>query len=311
VPQGAIWSPKLWNLFVRLLSEQVSSTVFSYADDTALVREIGPEDITEEGIARVTAEVNADLAALVLWGSRWGLTFEASKNEQMVVSKKRVPAVFTGLKCEGEKVKQVSQLRLVGFVFDNRLQWAGMVDRVRNKARARLGALFRMCGVLDTGNRALMYKAFIRSAMEYGCLEYMAAAPIHLEKLDRVQRSAERICGCEFESLGGRRQAAAFGLACKLLDDQGRGELQNFKPQLKWDGGGRTRKSSVRELRMVKKGSSRSLDVFSRSFEGSIDGIFDKIPTELKEKGEKDGWKKIMKQGQRILSGKMESKANI
>ena len=62
---------------------------------------------------------------------------------------------------------------------------------------------------------------------------------------------------------------------------------------------------------MVKKGSSRSLDVFSRSFEGSIDGIFDKIPTELKEKGEKDGWKKIMKQGQRILSGKMESKANI
>ena len=149
VPQGAIWSPKLWNLFVRLLPAEVRAMVFSYADDTALVRVLSPKDTTPEGILRVTAEVNQDLEALVQWGKRWGLTFEPKKNEQMVVSLKQSSADFPGLQCEGLKVKVVDQMKLVGFVFDSKLKWAGMVDRVRSKARCRLGALFRMCGVLE------------------------------------------------------------------------------------------------------------------------------------------------------------------
>ena len=98
--------------------------------------------------------------------------------------------------------------------------------------------------MLDSENKVLMYKAFIRSVLEFGCLQYMAAAPTHLQKLDTVQRMAERICGCSFEELAGsyRRDAAAFGLACKLLDGECRGDLQFFKPELMVIEEGRTRR---------------------------------------------------------------------
>ena len=194
-------------------------------------------------------------------------------------------------------------MRLVGFVFDSKLKWAGMIDRVRSKARARLGALFRMCGVLNTGNRVLMYKAFIRSAMEYGCLQYMSASPTHTAKLDQVQRTAERICGCEFnQTLHSRREAAAFGLACKLLDGKGRGKLQDFTPHLKIRCQGRTRKHASECIKVVSKTNSNSLDSFIRGFEGQVEFIFDKIPQEMLKRGQDKDWKSIMKIGQRIIS---------
>jgi hypothetical protein len=304
VPQGAIWSPKLWNLFVRLLPAEVRAMVFSYADDTALVRVLTPKDTTPEGIIRVTAEVNQDLEALVQWGKRWGLTFEPKKNEQMVVSLKQSSANFPGLQCEGLKVKVVDQMKLVGFVFDSKLKWAGMVDRVRSKARCRLGALFRMCGVLDSENKGIMYKAFIRSVMEYGCLSYFGASKTHLAKLDAVQKRAERICGCKFESLQGRRDAASFGLICKLLDDGGRGDLNLFKPELSNASGGKTRSSTSQDIKLKPIWNAKSLDSFKNSFRGSADRVFSKVPQEILARGKEVGWKKVMKSGQRVLSGK-------
>ena len=53
--------------------------------------------------------------------------------------------------------------------------------------------------------------------MEYGMLNYMSAAPTHLARPDRVQRTAEKICSCNFESLESRREAAVFNLICKLM----------------------------------------------------------------------------------------------
>jgi hypothetical protein len=289
-------------LFVRLLPAQVRAKVFSYADDTALVRVLEAEDTTEAGLRRVTAEINADLAALVEWGRQWGTQFEPSKNEHMVVSRKLHPAQFPELRCQGVRVKQVGQMKLVGFVLDSKLGWAGMVDRVCSKARARLGALFRMCGVLDSENKVLMYKAFIRSVLEFGCLQYMAAAPTHLHKLDTVQRMAERICGCSFEALAGRREAAAFGLACKLLDGECRGDLQCFKPELMVVEEGRTRGASAQGVCLKRTSTAGSLDGFKRSFQGSVDAIFAKVPQDILQDGLKDGWRKVMKAGQRALS---------
>ena len=48
----------------------------------------------------------------------------------------------------------------------------------------------------------------------------MSAAPTHLAKLDRVQRTAEKICNCNFESLESRREAAVFSIIYKLLDEE-------------------------------------------------------------------------------------------
>jgi len=83
----------------------------------------------------------------------------------------------------------------------------------------------RSISLLDVGGLSLMYKAFIRSCLEYGHLLYYGAANTHLCGLDSLQHRAEGICSTTFSSLSSYRQAAAFGLICKLLDGEGCGNL--------------------------------------------------------------------------------------
>ena len=64
-----------------------------------------------------------------------------------------------------------------------------MISKLVSKARGQLCALWRLRSVMDSSNLQMMYKAFVRSIMEYGGLEYMSATETHLilAKLDAGQ----------------------------------------------------------------------------------------------------------------------------
>ena len=58
IPQGANWSPILFNLYIRHLSAQIlHCDLFTYADDTTLVKMI---PIKDDRFAAAT-EINVDL----------------------------------------------------------------------------------------------------------------------------------------------------------------------------------------------------------------------------------------------------------
>ena len=118
---------------------------------------------------------------------------------------------------------------MVGFVFDKKLTWKPMLNKVCSKGRQAIGAMFRLKSLLGCSDLAILFKTFVRSTLEYGNLEYFAAAPGYLQRLDRIQASAERLCGHSFTALGDRRKAAAFGLVCKLLDVECIDQLQQIK----------------------------------------------------------------------------------
>jgi hypothetical protein len=149
----------------------------------------------------------------------------------MLVSNKKKPFDLTGIEMGGFPVKQVKQLKLVGYLFDQKMTFGPMVSKLAKKARSRVGALRRIRHLLSVGNLKLMYTMFVRSTMEYGSVTFMGAAITHLEKLDRVQDSAVRCCGFEVESLQSRREAAAAALALKLLDGGAHVKLQPFAPK--------------------------------------------------------------------------------
>ena len=72
------------------------------------------------------------------------------------------------------------------------------------------------------------YKAFVHSKIEYGSLACWGAVESHLKKLDGIQESAlALLCNPDPSllppSLESRREQAAIGFTCKLLDGRGRG----------------------------------------------------------------------------------------
>ena len=56
-----------------------------------------------------------------------------------------------------------------------------------------IGAVKHLNRFLNSENMKLVYEMFIRSVMEYGSVAYMGAKPVHLVKLEKVQRIAQRI----------------------------------------------------------------------------------------------------------------------
>jgi hypothetical protein len=333
VPQGAIWSPKFWNFHMRELPRTLEHTEdVNYADDTALIKLFGTVMTrwTQGHFSRQAAvrhqallEINQDLEALHQFGIKWKITFEPTKTHAMLVSNTKdccFPAM-SQLIFGGKHIAFEEELTLVGFVFDKKLTWKPMVDKVASKARRALGAVRRIKTLLGPGALVVMYKAFVRSILEYRLLEYLAAAPSHLCKLDRIQSSAERLCGCKFTPLSDRRDAAAFGLICKLLGGECVQQLQDMCPTVMVEKGdrsaiaGRTRSnesfaeghSEYPRLKIGNRARPR-LDTYQRSFGGQIDSIVNKVPSVILKQGLEEGWSCAMKPGQRFLGGSHCSK---
>ena len=192
-------------------------------------------------------------------------------------------------------MEQVDELKLCGFIFDVKMRWGPMIDVLAKKARCRLGAWRRLRFVLDDKNMETMYIMFVRSVMEYGSVVYMGAADSHLEKLDRIQSSAERIGNFKVESLQSRREAATMSLVLKLLDGKGRGKLQDHAPKLidvKLPRFSRHTKDGLRLESVIR---AKSLNVYKRGFFGAAPIIWNKIPQEIIDKGKEKGWLKIKK----------------
>ena len=93
-----------------------------------------------------------------------------------------------------------------------------MIKRTSANGRATIAALHRLKPFLDSSILETMYNAFVRSSLECGNLHYMVAAPTHLQKLDRMQATAERLGNFKVESPQTRRDAPLIGLIFKLID---------------------------------------------------------------------------------------------
>jgi hypothetical protein len=202
VPQGGKWSPPLWDFDISEMDQWISKLdeLICYADDSGLWYEI-----TAENTDYMIQGINADLESLMEWGRDNKTTFEADKTAMMLVSNKRRPFDITGIRIGGFPVKQVEDLKLVGYLFDQKMTFGPMVSKLAKKARSRVAALRRIKHLLSAENLKVMYTMFVRSTMEYGSVAFMGAATTHLQKLDRVQDSAVKCCDFEIESFQSRR----------------------------------------------------------------------------------------------------------
>ena len=150
-----------------------------------------------------------------------------------------------------------------------------------------------------------MYKAFVRSTIEYGNLVYMGAADSTKEKLDRVQHAAAKMGQFEVESLGSRRQAALIGLVFKLLDGDGRGMLNEFIPTLmEPKEGGKQRIKEAFDFR----DTTRQYD---RSIGGQIPVVWKLLPQGLPYQESDKGWQSATKRCQRFLTGKKQENEKL
>jgi hypothetical protein len=298
VPQGAIWSPKIWDFDISEMHTAVSdlADIGCYADDIWLWYEI-----TDHNKGIIIDVINQDLSNLVLWGLDNKTTFEPDKTFGVFYSRRKGANRFDDshlldLEMEDCQVEFKPEVKITGFVFDDKLSWGSMIDVLAAKARKRLGAVNRLKRYLDSDNLKTMYTMFVRSIMEYGGILFMGASDSHLAKLDKIQSAAERIGGFLCEPLKLRREAAAVSLALKMLNGDCRKDLDQFK-FLVTDTpcchryNTKAAKAGI-QLELAEQ-SKYPLAGFSRGFLGALPLIWAKLPHKLIRRGSEFGWRKI------------------
>ena len=304
VPQGARWSPVLWDFDISELPSAVSdfAELGCYADDMWLWYEV-----TDSNRDIIVDAINQDLEGLMLWAEDNRTTFEPDKTAMMVVSGKSSPINTEGVEMGGFEVEKVSEVKVTGFIFDSKLTMSSHIDSIAKKARQRIGALRNLKPYLDQRNMQTMYESFVRSILEYGGVLFMGAAKTHLEKLDAIQHAAEKLGGFKCQPLQARREAAAVCLTLKLLDQACRPDLNRFAPSMidghttnhDHDTQHKLQGIQLEPLKLHKY----PLNIYIRSYLGSIHTIWSKIPQDLILRGKQFGWRKISSKCKRFFKG--------
>ena len=155
-----------------------------------------------------------------------------------------------------------------------------------------------------------MYKAFVRSTLEYGNLVYMSAAASNKEKLDRVQSAAAKMGQFEIESLGSRRQAALIGFVFKLMNGDGREMLNDFIHTLietALSASSKMGHSRIKEASDFRDTTQQ----YDRSIGGQIPVIWQLLPPELLVQESVKGWQSANKRCQRYLTEKKQKSKKL
>ena len=95
----------------------------------------------------------------------------------------------------GQPIPSSSHYKYLGINLDARLTWKYHISMLRTKcsqAMYILQALSNMRWGGDPYTLSILYKALVRSRMDYGAFLYGSAAPSHLRHLDVIQNQALR-----------------------------------------------------------------------------------------------------------------------
>ena len=183
VPQGTVFGPLLFLLYINDLLEKVSSTVRLFADDSLLYREIKSQEDHD-----ILQEV---LHLLEGWESARQMLFDPSKCEVIRITKKRnrIPGSYC---IHGQQNALTKSGKYLGVTITDTLSWNAHVDQAAKKANNSLAIRRRNLTSCPSQTKDQSYKSLVRPVLEHGSTAWDHHTQTNISKLEAVQRRAGR-----------------------------------------------------------------------------------------------------------------------
>lgn len=182
VPQGSVLGPVLYILFTsdlpRYLGDYCSTIM--YADDTALLiknkkaTDLEIQSFIALGMAQQYCHANS-------------LVLNEKKSQQLIIGKKREE--ITGL----PDVMQVSQVRYLGVVIDDKLTWSDHIDKLCSKLSSALYVLRRLKHISSDETTKTAYFALFEAHVRYGIAVWGNSSITNTKRVLVLQKKAVRI----------------------------------------------------------------------------------------------------------------------
>ena len=193
VPQGSVLGPLLFLVYINDLTDNISSNMRLFADDSSLFAIVENTHETHEKLCN-------DLSTISAWAYQWKMQFNPD------ISKQAIEVIFSHkikkpdhplLVFNGIPVARKDSTKHLGLILDERLSFRLHIKEALQKAKKGLGLLKYMSrhvsrDVLDT-----MYKMYIRPHLDYADVIFHGQIQESMDLLESIQYQAARIItGC-------------------------------------------------------------------------------------------------------------------
>ena len=192
-PQGSRLSPLLFLIQINDFPEpEVGTKQAIYADDSSIWRTGKNLEITKK-------RLQIDLNKIEKWCDEWGFSLSTEKTIGVVFTRHYKQPETPALTLCGKDINIKNQVKFLGVIFDRKLNWKAHIGYVVDRCKKVLNVMRSLTGQrwgADKRSLLMIYRAHIRSKMDYACQAYDTASDHSKQELDKVQAAALRIaCG--------------------------------------------------------------------------------------------------------------------
>ena len=183
VPQGSVLGPVLFVIYINDLPSSIQSDVYVFADDTKIFR------IITEDPDRV--QLQTDLDSVSTWSDTWLLRLNPEKCKHLSITKKGSSVV--NYKIGDLVVEEIQEEKDLGVTIDSTLEFQTHISDKVKKANSMLAIIKRT--FLDLNKEVLLplYKALVRSHLEFASSVWCPYKVKYIEKIESVQRRATKL----------------------------------------------------------------------------------------------------------------------
>ncbi|MCG7870185.1 MAG: hypothetical protein JAY74_27935 [Candidatus Thiodiazotropha taylori] len=186
VPQGSILGPLLFLLYINDIVNDIGSNIRLFADDTSLYI------VVDDPITTANC-LNTDLDKISRWAATWLVSFNPTKTESLLISRKLNRPHHPALSMQNHQITEVDSHKHLGIYFSNDCTWHQHVNYIKEKAWFRINVMRKLKFKLDRKSLEIIYTSFIRPLLEYGDVIWDNCTEYEKNDLDKIQSEAARI----------------------------------------------------------------------------------------------------------------------
>ena len=241
VPQGSVLGPLLFLVYINDLTDNISSEMRLFADDSSLFTPVSGIDETHEKLEK-------DLQTITTWAHQWKMVFNPDLTKQaieVIFSVKTKKPVHSALVFNGIPVSREDHTKHLGVYLDSRLNFSKHIREAVKNASKGLSLLKYLSKYVSRKVLDMSYKLYVRPYLDYGDVIYHNQRQDLMNLIEQVQyKAALLVSGCwqgtsreklyqelGWESLSDRRWCRRMTMFYKISNGMTPSYLLNHIPE--------------------------------------------------------------------------------
>ena len=193
VPQGSVLGPLLFLVYINDLTDNISSHMRLFADDSSLFTRVEGVDQTHEKIVK-------DLQTITNWAYQWKMVFNPDVTKQaieIIFSVKKKKPEHPELLFNHIPVSREDYAKHLGVYLDSGLNFSKHIREAIIKATKGVSLLKYLSKYVSRKVLDLSYKLYVRPHLDYGDVIYHNQRADLMNAIEQVQyKAALIVSGC-------------------------------------------------------------------------------------------------------------------